>query len=216
MTGQAVLIVSRVGTKKVTSKASDRILVRSSLKDRRATSTDLKRSLEESSGVQVSSRTIRRRLLDAGLGARRPRHKPLLTKKMQATRLKWAREHAKWTKTQWEKVIFSDESKFNLHGSDGKLYVRRRPGAEYRPECLVSTVKHPEDQMIWGCISSKGAGRLHFVKGTVNADVYIYILKTRLLSTIQDQFRKPTNCKFQDDSAPCHRAKKVSYFKNNS
>ena len=62
--------------------------------------------------------------------------------------------------------------------------------------------------MIWGCISSKGAGHLHFVKGTVNADVYIDILKTRLLSTIQDQFRKPTNCTFQDDCAPCHRAKK--------
>ena len=56
--------------------------------------------------------------------------------------------------------------------------VRRCPGEEYRPECLVSTVKHPEGQMIWGCISSKGVGRLRFVKGTVNAEVYIDILKT--------------------------------------
>ena len=198
------------GRKRSTTNAADRMLVRLCLKDRRASSTDLKRAWQESSGVSVSTRTVRRRLLDKGLSARRPRHKPLLTKKMMAARLKWAKDHAKWTAAQWRKVIFSDESKFNLHGSDGKVYVRRRPGEEYRPECLVSTVKHPESQMIWGCISSKGVGRLHFVNGTVNGDAYIDILKRRLLPTINDQFRRTANCIFQDDSAPCHRAKKVS------
>lgn len=74
-------------------------------------------------------------------------------------RLQWAKEHAKWSQAQWDNVIFSDESKYNLHGSDGKQYVRRRPDEEFRPECLVSMVKHPESQMISGCISSKGVGR---------------------------------------------------------
>lgn len=197
------------GRKRATSKAADRMLVRLSTKDRKASSTDLKRAWRESSGVNVSTRTVRRRLLDNGLAARRPRHKPLLTKKMMTARLKWAKEHAKWTPAQWKKVIFSDESKFNVHGSDGKVYVRRRFGEEYRPECLVSTVKYPESQMIWGCISSKGVGRLHFVNGTVNGDAYIEILKTRLLPTIHDHFRQTSDCIFQDDSAPCHRAKKV-------
>lgn len=129
---------------------------------------------------------------------------------MKVQRLQWAKEHRNWSEKQWNKVIFSDESKFNMHGSDGKQYVRRRPGEAYHPDCITTTVKHPESQMVWGCISSHGVGRLHFVKGTVNAAAYIDILETRLLPTIHDQFRSPKGCIFQDDSAPCHRAQKAS------
>ena len=200
------------GRKKLSTAAEDRFLVRMSLKNRRASSTDLKRAWQESSGVNVTSRTVRNRLLAAGLAARRPRKKPLLTKAMRQARLKWAREHSAWTVDQWNTVIFSDESKFNLHGSDGVQFVRRRSGEEYHPSCITSTIKHPQGQMIWGCISSYGVGRLHFVTGTVNADVYINILQTKLLPTIRDSFGDVHNCTFQDDSAPCHRAKKVNEF----
>lgn len=200
------------GRKKASTVADDRFLVRLSLKNRRASSTVLKREWEESSGVNVTSRTVRNRLLAAGLAAHRPRKKPLLTKAMRTARLKWARDHATWTAAQWNSVIFSDESKFNLHGSDGPQYVRRRSGEEYHPTCITSTVKHPQGQMIWGCISSHGVGRLHFVTGTVNAEVYINILQTKLLPTIRDQYRDVHGCIFQDDSAPCHRAKKVKDF----
>ena len=200
------------GRKKASTFADDRFLVRLSLRNRRASSTDLKREWQESSGVNVTSRTIRNRLLAAGLAARRPHKKPLLTKAMRTARLKWAREHATWTVADWNNVIFSDESKFNLHGSDGAQYVRRRSGEEYHPACMTTTFKHPEGQMIWGCISSRGVGRLHFVNGTVNADVYINILTTKLLPTIREQYGDVHGCIFQDDSAPCHRARKVKEF----
>ena len=73
----------------------------------------------------------------------------------------------------------------------------------------MDTVKFSASQMIWGSISSKGIGRLHFLNGTLKADGYIDILRTRLLPYIQEQFGGVRNCVFQDDSAPCHRAKKV-------
>jgi hypothetical protein len=31
--------------------------------------------------------------------------------------------------------------------------------------------------MIWGCIISKGVGRLEFISGTVNAEMYVKTLK---------------------------------------
>jgi hypothetical protein len=34
--------------------------------------------------------------------------------------LAWAEEHVKWITVWWDSVIFSPESKFDLHGSDGK------------------------------------------------------------------------------------------------
>ena len=62
--------------------------------------------------------------------------------------------------------------------------------------------------MIWGCISDQGVGGIHFVHGTVNAQVvYIGILEEKLLSSIRDHFTSVQNVVFQDDSAPCHRDK---------
>jgi hypothetical protein len=108
------------------------------------------------------------------------------------------------------KLIFSDESKFNLHRADGKLYVRCREGEQYHLIAFVSPVKFPATQIIWGCISSKGVGRLHFIKGTVNVEVYKKNLNMKLLPTTCDQFRNTDSCIFQDDCTPCDRAKSVS------
>ena len=129
---------------------------------------------------------------------------------MKLLRLNWAKRHEKWNEEDWRKVIFSDESKFNLHGPDGRDYVRRRSGEAFHPDCLRSTVKYPAGQMVWGCFSYFGIGHLYFIDSTVKAKNYIDILKHNLLPTIRNQFGGPENCLFQDDSAPCHRAKIVS------
>lgn len=42
----------------------------------------------------------------------------------------------------WNCVIWSDESKFNLFGSDGKAMVWRTLKEELDPKCIVPTVKH--------------------------------------------------------------------------
>jgi transposase len=194
------------GGKFISTASQDRLLRRLAIRDRRATSTELNRAWESMSGVTCSSVTVRRRLLTAGLAARRPLKKPLLTVKMRAARLKWAREYVDKPLEFWRSTIFSDESKFCITGPDSSQYVRRRKSERFLPECLSSTVKYPTSQMVWGCISAKGVGRLHFVNGTVGAVEYIDILKSRLLRTITDHFGAPENCWFQDDSAPCHRA----------
>ena len=39
-------------------------------------------------------------------------------------------------------MVFSDESKFCLDRSDGRVYVRRMVGEELKKDCVQSTVKH--------------------------------------------------------------------------
>ena len=42
----------------------------------------------------------------------------------------------------WNRVLWSDEAKFNLFQSDGKTYVRRPPFKDLDNRNTVKTVKH--------------------------------------------------------------------------
>ncbi len=72
----------------------------------------------------------------------------------------------------WNHVLWSDESKINLFGSDGVKRVWRQPGDEYKDNCVLPTVKHGGGSvMVWGCMSAVGTGELQFIEGTMNANV---------------------------------------------
>lgn len=93
----------RCGRKKVSSARDDRKLINISLQNRKLTSTKL-RQLWQQSGIEASSRTVRRRLFEAGLKACRPLKKPKLTKAMIDKRLAWAKTYESWTSDDWSKV----------------------------------------------------------------------------------------------------------------
>ena len=84
---------------------------------------------------------------------------------------------------QWYKVVWSDEYKFNLFGSDDRVYIRRRAGEDYLPDCVQSTVKFGGGSvMVWGCITSDGVGPLTTVDGRMKAKDYIDLLEQTLVS----------------------------------
>jgi transposase len=153
----------KCGRKRISSSADDRLLGRLSLKNRKMTSRRLAVEMNVS-GVAMSSRTVRRRLLEVGLRAYRPRKKPKLTFAMKKKRLNWALQFRRWTKEDWQRICFSDESTLEIL-DDNCRHVRRRPGEEFLPQCLVEKVKHPLKIMLWGAISVKGPGRLYVVQG---------------------------------------------------
>ena len=143
----------------------------------------LKREWEQSSGVTSSVRTVRRRLDDVGLFGRAARKRPLLTDRHRQLRLQWAKERKNWGMDQWYKVVWSDESKFNLFGSDGRVYSKRRVGKDYLPECVQSTVKFGGRSVtVWGCITSDGVGPLTTVDSRMKAKDYIDLLEQTLVS----------------------------------
>jgi transposase len=198
------------GRPRVTSSREDRILKTLILKDRLKTAAELCNDLQSISGSSISSRTIQRRLVEQGFKSCKPAKKPLLTAAMKKKRLDWAKEHKDWTVNDWRRVIFSDESKFNMIGSDGKQTIRRRRGERFRPDCVIRTVKHSPYIMIWGCMSAFGLGELNFVQGTMDAKKYKIVLENFAIPTIEEITQHVTDPIFQDDSAPCHRARVVS------
>ena len=51
-----------------------------------------------------------------------------MTNEYVVKRKKWADKHKEWSLSKWKKVWFTDESKFNIIGLDGKRYCQRRVG----------------------------------------------------------------------------------------
>ena len=73
----------------------------------------------------------------------------------------------------WNHVLWSDETKINLFGSDGVQHVWRRPGKEYQENCVLPTVKHGGGSIIiWGCMSAAGTGELCFIEGNMDSNMY--------------------------------------------
>lgn len=118
----------------------------------------------------------------------------------------WAKERVAWTQEDWNKVIFSDESKFDVSVGDSRSRVIRSKTEAFHKDCLKRTVKFAKGLMVWGCMSSKGIGTLEFIDGTVNAEKYQRILAASLLSSIE-KLHPEENFIFQQDGASCHTAK---------
>ena len=97
-------------------------------------------------------------------------------------RLQWAIEHQNWTEGDWGKVLWTDESKFELFGQRRRIYIRRTTKEKMIPECLVPTIKHGGGSvMVWGCFSSAGVGDLVKIEGIMKKKQYKTILENNAI-----------------------------------
>ncbi|GFX18836.1 transposable element Tc1 transposase [Trichonephila clavipes] len=115
-------------------------------------------------GQSVSAETVRRVLRKAGYNGRVARKKPLIGKRNRVKRLKFAKEHILKPQQFWNEVIFSDECKFNIFGSDGRLMVWRKPNTSHHPKHTTPTVKHGGGLVmilgVYGCVGG-GKASIH-------------------------------------------------------
>jgi hypothetical protein len=69
----------------------------------------------------------------------------------------------------WPDVLWSDESKFNILGSDGIKYIWCPIDQRFNPKYRFPTVKHGGGNvMVWGCFSRNRFGLLHWVQGVMD------------------------------------------------
>ncbi len=87
----------------------------------------------------------------------------------------------------WNHVLWSDETKINLFGSDVVMRVRWQPGEEYTDKCVLPTVKHGGGSvMVWGCMSADGTGELQFIERTMT---FTHLADAFIQSVLQYTFR---------------------------
>ncbi len=86
----------------------------------------------------------------------------------------------------WNYVLWSDETKINLFGSDGVKRVWQQPSEEYKDKCILPTVKHSDGSvMVWGCTSVASTGELQFIERTINSNMYCDILKQSTIPSLR-------------------------------
>lgn len=208
-----VVNLKRGGRKRKTTKQLDRRIKRISQQNPRLSANQILAELDESN---VSSRTIQRRLVEVGLPARRPAKKPLLSKKNIDARMLFATRHVHWTVKEWQNVLFSDECKFNIFGSDGLRVIRRPVNKRLDPKYVSGTVKHGGGNiMVWGCFSAYGIGPIHRIEGTMDRFMYRNILQDVMLPYAE--WEMPLKFTYQHDNDPKHTAKIVKqWFRENN
>ena len=133
-----------------------------------------------------------------------------MSKKNIAARLAFAKKYKNWTKDDWERVIFSDESKVNFYNSDGRNWSWFKQDGPLEIRNVQQTRKHGGGGlMIWSCITSKGVGYVCHIEVNMTQDVYLDILQDDLLKTIDDYGFDSKKIIFQHDNDPKHKAKRV-------
>lgn len=197
------------GRKKILNSSEERFVVREVKENPKISAPKINTSLKNFSEKEVSDETVRRVLRKNGYNGRVARRKPYVSEINRKKRVEFAKKYITKPPEFWNNVIFCDESKFNIWGSDGHQKVWRKSNAEMDLKNLCSTVKHGGGHvMVWGCISYHGVGKLQMIEATMDKVMYMDILKKNLKPSaevmgISEVFH------FYQDNDPKHKSRLV-------
>ncbi|GFS62016.1 HTH_Tnp_Tc3_2 domain-containing protein [Trichonephila clavipes] len=129
-----------------TTRREDRMIVRQELVDPTGTRSTIRADI----GVEIVPQTISRQLAEANLKSKHPFRALPLTPDHRQLRLQWCQARSMWNVTDWQKVVFSDESRLVLGTDDNRVRVLRHPDSSMAillPD--LSPVEHVCDQLKW-------------------------------------------------------------------
>ncbi|GFW83617.1 transposable element Tcb2 transposase [Trichonephila clavipes] len=126
-------VAGQVDRSEKTKIRGDRRIIRQALVDHTVTRSTIQADL----GVAIVPQTISRHLAEANLKSKRPFRALPLTPEQRQLHLQWCQARSMWNVTDWQKVVFSDESRFVLGTDDIRVRVRRCPAYDSRSTLIV-------------------------------------------------------------------------------
>lgn len=156
----------------------------------------------------VSHMTVRRRLREAGLIAKKVVKRPALKPEHIKGRLQFTKKYKEWTVDDWARVVWSDESKINRICSDGIRWVWDDAPDRISTRSVQGTVKFGGGGVtVWSCMSWHGPGYITMIDETMDSQLYISILQEELKMSIEEWNITKEELVFQHDNDPKHTAK---------
>ena len=135
----------------------ERALVRSMEGGEYKSAVEAAEDLSYENQENVSRQTIMRACHRNGLHCYVKPLKPRLLPHHIKKRLEWGRCMKESTVDDWQSVIFTDESKYNLQGPNNALKIWRYLGIQLRARHIRQVVKYGGGSvMVWGAITSRG------------------------------------------------------------
>ncbi|GFT25183.1 transposable element Tc3 transposase [Trichonephila clavipes] len=189
-----------------TTSCEDRQIVRMAVTDCSVTSRTVAQHIESVTHHSVSALTIRRRLQQSRLSARRPLLGLPLMQNHRSLRHQWCDERRMWA-TEWNEVVFTDESRISLQHHDGRIRVWRHRGERMLNSCVMHHHTGPAlGIMVWGGIGYHSRTPLERIAGTLNSQRYISeVLEPVVLPYLQGL----ATAIFQQENARPHVARIV-------
>ena len=166
--------------------------------------------LAEAAGLPVSAQTVRRELARNAFRLERLPTVHAIRAENREKRLAFARSFLRWQPEDWNKVIFTDEKKWNLLGNDGYVSAWVQNRAQYRRE----EVQYLRGSlMTWAAISVNKVLVIVHVEGKIDGPTYCEMLEQTFFDNADIVL--PDDFYFQHDNAPPHACRHTVDFLEN-
>lgn len=168
------------------------------------------RKIRESCNIEASLRTVQRAMKELGFGYKKVPQKLPLTAKNKKERVEFAR---KWIgqNVLSKNVIFSDEKRFSFDGPDNwcSWFDPFDPPQRIKRQMGGGSV------MVWGMTLPSGEIQVQRLIGKVDSDVYIAMLKEKVVPCLNSKFGQEKYI-FQQDNCRVHVSKKTKNYLNSA
>ncbi|GFW58835.1 transposable element Tcb2 transposase [Trichonephila clavipes] len=131
-------------------------------------------TIREDVGIEIVPQTISRHRAEVNLKSKCPFRALPLTPEHRQLRLQWYHARSMWNVTDWQKVVFSDESRFVLGTDDNRVRVWWCPGERYySPHTVLRHTASTAGVMVWGAIAYDSRSTLIVMRGTSTGQRYV-------------------------------------------
>lgn len=135
--------------------------------------------------LDVSVRTVRRRLHESGLHHRVPAVKERLEDRHREGRLRFAQQYVEENLDFWGRVIFTDEKTFSST-NHGRLHCWRINNSRYDPVNVYQEARSGHVTVnIWGWVNLNSVGEMTDIEGRFTAEKYLEVLEEVMLPTVR-------------------------------
>ncbi|CAK9810894.1 Transposable element Tc1 transposase [Anthophora plagiata] len=198
------------GHPRKTTRKQDRVIVREVKKNPLVSTKQLKSDLN----LPIEEIQIHARIKQVGFLERISKKQPFISKINAKKRFAFAKQFKNKSPDFWKKVIFIDESKFELRCCNRRKYVWKKQGECFKSTVITPTVKYGgESVCVWGCFSANDVGNLHFIDGILTGARYVNIVQQNLQdSTIKMNIHGDYIS--QQDNDPKHKCKLATKYFN--